>query len=119
MNRLIVVSYRWILNHNRVNIVLRIADTSQSMEEDSITVHRLEMGIVVFLNPYGICHVQVNVAIVEMKHENIFRMRIANGEVKFCLFRQFVQNGIIFAVQDYNLITILRDRSHRQCIAER
>ena len=81
MNRLIVVSYRWILNHNRVDIVLRIADTSQRMKEDSITVHRLEMWIIVFLNPYGICHVQVNVAIVEMKHENIFRMRIESRDI--------------------------------------
>ena len=57
-----------------------ISDTRQLMEIVHLTLHGLEMGVVILLDPHGIGDIVV--IFVEMEKERILRLGITDRQVK-------------------------------------
>ena len=80
MGRLIVIIYFLVFKDQRINGMRRVTKLGQLVEVSHLTLHGLEMGVVLLLDPDRISHVVV--IFVEMEKERIHLPSIADGQVK-------------------------------------
>ena len=80
MDDFFVIGHRGVMNRYGVQKVVGTTDSSQLMEEVGVAIDRLEMGVVVLLDPERIRPMQT--VAIEMKHELVFGMGITDGEIE-------------------------------------